>query len=193
MRSLRHTLAQIHRRLSALQEATFERKLRFAKADEQERIGTPVSLIRAEKLRSQASAVEHSMVGAVRDLAALCKLRDEILASLGAETLTPEIVDKMEAEAQVITCLSQCLTSARANRGIVSEGNFIYCQQLGLNGGMVQHRITQYLVAEKAAIDSDKTVSFAAEATFLQELMVEFSQCPLQKRIVLKQRNQLKK
>jgi hypothetical protein len=190
MRSLRHTLAQIQRRLDALQEATFERRLRLAEADEHEVKGTPWSKIKAEQLRAQAVTMERNMIGAIRDLAALCRLRDEVLESIGVDTITPEIVDNLEAEAQVLMCVSQCLAAARAT-GRVDHGNLIYCQQLGINGGMVQHRIQQYLEAETQAIVSGAAVSFRAEVVFLRELTAEHANCPQQRRIVLNQRKEL--
>jgi hypothetical protein len=191
MRSLRHTLAQIQRRLDALQEATFERRLRLAKADEFEAKGTAVGRIKAEQLRAQVPMIERGMVGAVRDLAALFRLRDEVLAALNTDTLTAEAIADYESEAQIMICLSQCLTAARASGGRIDHGNLIYCQQIGLNGGMVQHCIIEYLMAETTAISKGNIVSFQAEVTFLRELTAKFAGCPQQRRSILNQRKEI--
>jgi hypothetical protein len=190
MRSLRHTLAQIQRRLDALQEASFERRIKLAEIDEWREKDTALSRIKAEQMQAQVRSMELAMIGAVRDLAALCKLRNELLEAMDIETMTPEIVEEYEAEAQVMTCLSQCLAAARASPfGLIDHGNYIYCQQLGINGGMVQYHISRYLEAERVVLSQQKSVEFEGEVEFLRKLTDIFADCPLNKRLILGQRS----
>ena len=157
IRSVKHTLAEIARTRGALEEAHVKRAgldvdgreqeflLETATGFEKERIEIRILEINYHKKNLDAVAQ-----GAIRKLAHLCKVHENLLKALGKEFITEADYEAEECRYHIMTCLKQALCAARSRGGVIDEGNQIYLFDMGLPASLVQRRILDYLREEDA-------------------------------------------
>jgi hypothetical protein len=68
----------------------------------------------------------------------------------------------------VMKAFEQALCAARANGGIIDEGNHIYLSQAGINGAVAQYHVTQFLKAEIEMLEGGQEPSYQGVTNFLK-------------------------
>lgn len=167
IRSIKHTLAEVHKTKSAL-EANYvavkkdEIKLkklqkRLEKCEnELDREELEIKIL--EKQIHLANAKD-SVQGAIRKFSFYTEQYKKLLASIGKtedEGITEEEYEAEEEKYHIMTAMCQALTAARSRHGFIDEGNNIYIQQLGINGSVAQKAIFEYLKSEKECYEKGK-------------------------------------
>ena len=122
VRSIKHTLAEIDRTRSALQEAyigmrkkenklkKLERKLE-EETDDLERELLEIKIVEAQ---SHLASTRNHVQGAVRKLNFFTNQYDNLMQKIGKDELTEEDYELEEVKYHIMTCMKQALTAARS-------------------------------------------------------------------------------
>ena len=113
--------------------------------------------------------------GAIKRLAHLIAEYESICEKLGVEYITEEMHENDEARSQTMRCISQALAAARARGGLIDEGNFIFLQDLGINGGIAQREVTAFLKMEEEIIDSGQIPTFELQYNWISAFADKYS------------------
>ena len=113
--------------------------------------------------------------GAVRKLAYLIEQYDAICQRLGVDVITEEMYEADQAKYHVMRAFSQGLAAARARGGSIDEGNFIYFQDLGVNGAAAQREMSAYLQAEQEVLNKGQVPTFEMQKTWLEAVGEKFA------------------
>jgi hypothetical protein len=70
---------------------------------------------------------------------------------------------------------SQALAAARARQGLIDEGNFIYLQDLGINGAAAQRELVAYLEAEQNLLNEGIVPTFEMQRDWLRAVGEKFA------------------
>lgn len=179
--SAKHILARIERKKLALEESEFNlRKKKVKLAKKQEKLKTATgydkSLLEIEELelQTQIQNGENYQKGAIREVAFLIEQYDAICQKLGVEVITEEMYEEDQSKFHVMRAFSQALAAARARSGLVDEGNFIYFQDLGINGAAAQREITAYFEMEQDMLNNGVVPTFEVQRNWLEAVADKF-------------------
>jgi len=197
LRSLRQCLSDINSTESAIEENTHKNleSLEKAKHFRQRALtanGTADLLnIKAAQLESQVRRGEFHYAAAVRKLAGLYEkyadLTEKAKAKLGKDTITEADIEAEEPEFHIIQAFSQALCAARSSHnGQIDNGNFIYFQNLGINGQMAQCDVLGFFHNEQKVIQDfaqrgeslDPVEMNNSEVRFLRRMFDKYKDCP---------------
>ena len=157
VRSLKHTLAELDRTRSALEEAHLkmhENDILIKKREKQLENPDldPIDREHAEhkllKLKVSGANIMNSVQGAIRKMSFFTTQYQSILKKLGKKDISEEEYEKEEVKYHIMTCMKQALNAARARGGQIDEGNLIYLFDMGINSAVAQKEIYQYLKKE---------------------------------------------
>lgn len=177
----RHILARIERKKQALKESDINvrrKKIELAKMQERynhaegfeaEEVGVTIL-----ELESQLEDATNYQRGALRELAFLVKQYEAICLKLNVEVITEEMFEADQPKAQTIRAFSQALAAARARNGVIDEGNFIFFQDLGINGAAAQRELLAYLQAEQEMLDKGTVPTFEMQKLWLNAVADKF-------------------
>jgi hypothetical protein len=70
---------------------------------------------------------------------------------------------------------SQGLAAARARGGVIDEGNFIYFQDLGVNGAAAQREMTAYFEVEQETLNNGQVPTFDMQKAWLEAVGEKFA------------------
>lgn len=126
------------------------------------------------EIHSQLEDVRAAQRGALRRLSFLAEQYRAICDSLGVETVTEEMYEENEPKYHVMRAMSQALAAARARGGLIDEGNFIYFQDLGINGAAMQRELIAYLEMEQSVINDGNVPSFEMQYSWLDAIGEKF-------------------
>lgn len=178
----KHILARIERKQAALREseiglrrkridlAEAEHKLANASGFDEQRLEIDVL-----ELRSQIDSTTNYQAGAVREVCHLVAQYEAICQRLGVEFITEEMYEEDQARYHVIRAFSQALAAARARNGLIDEGNFIYLQDLGINGAAAQRELIAYLEAEQDMLNQEQVPTFEMQYAWLMAIGDKFA------------------
>jgi len=178
----KHILASINRTRQALKESEIAvRRKRLDLTRKEAAIETATGfdvdeiLIDITELESQLEDTMSAQRGAVRKLAYLIEQYDSICQRLGVDVITEEMYEADQAKYHVMRAFSQGLAAARARGGVIDEGNFIYFQDLGVNGAAAQREVTAYFAAEQEMLNNMQVPTFEMQKNWLEAVGEKFA------------------
>ena len=162
IRSIKHTLAEIDRTKSALQEAyiNMRKKQVELKKKEAELIKTEDLLdrelleIEILELNSHLEGTLNAVNGALRKMNFMVNQHKQLLEKVGKNEITEEDYELEESRYHIMTCMKQALNAARSRNGMIDEGNLIYLFDLGINAAQAQAEVLAYLNTENQLISN---------------------------------------
>lgn len=159
IRSIKHTLAEIDRTRSALQEAYINMKkkdveLRRKQSELEAAQGFDRELLEIEVMELEVHKVgtSNAVQGAIRKMSFFVNQYENLMLKVGKTELTEEDYEREEARYHIMTCMKQGLNAARSRNGVIDEGNMIYLFDLGINAAQAQAEVFAYLTMENELI-----------------------------------------
>ena len=160
IRSIKHTLAEINRTKSALQEAYIgmrkkqvelkKKQAELEKAtDEFDRELLEIEIL---ELNSHLEGTQNHVNGALRKMNFMVNQHKQLLEKVGKNEITEEDYEREESRYHIMTCMKQALNAARSRNGMIDEGNLIYLFDLGINAAQAQAEVFAYLNMENQLI-----------------------------------------
>lgn len=178
----KHILASINRTRQALKESEIAvRRKRLDLARKQATLEAATGfdfdeiLIDITEIESQLEDMLAAQRGAIRKLAHLIEQYDSICNRLGVDIITEEMYEADQAKYHLMTAFSQGLAAARSRGGVIDEGNFIYFQDLGVNGAAAQREMTAYFEAEQEVLSNGKVPTFDMQRAWLDAVSDKFA------------------
>jgi hypothetical protein len=167
IRSIKHTLAEIDRTRSALQEAYINMRKKQVelkrKQNELENPKEPLDEFQKElleieilELQGQMEGTQNHVNGAIRKMNFMVNQHAQLLEKVGKNEITEEDYEREEARYHIMTCMKQALNAARSRNGMIDEGNLIYLFDLGINAAQAQAEVFAYLHMENQLISEGK-------------------------------------
>jgi hypothetical protein len=162
IRSIKHTLAEIDRTKSALQEAyiSLRKKQNELKKKERDLKASTDALdrelleIEILELNSHLEGTQNHVNGALRKMNFMVNQHAQLLEAVGKNEITEEDYEKEESRYHIMTCMKQALNAARSRSGMIDEGNLIYLFDLGINAAQAQAEVFAYLNMENQLISN---------------------------------------
>ena len=160
IRSIKHTLAEIDRTRSALQEAyigmrkkqvELKRKRVELEAAED---AFDIEMLDVEiiELQYQLESTQNHVNGAIRKMNFFVNQHAQLLEKVAKDEITEEDYEREECRYHIMTCMKQALNAARSRQGVIDEGNMIYLFDLGINAAQAQAEVFAYLHMENELI-----------------------------------------
>ena len=164
VRSIKHTLAEVNKTKSALQEAhiRMQKKAVELKMKQRELLDCQDDLeremleIEILELQTHSVNAQDSVQGAIRKMNFFVNQYQSLLKHLGVDEITEEMYEREENRYHIMTAMKQALTSARPRGGIIDEGNMIYLFDLGISGAQAQAEVFAYLNTENELMKEGK-------------------------------------
>jgi transposase len=164
IRSIKHTLAEIDRTRSALQEAYIGmRKKQVELKRKQAELETAedafdIEMLDVEiiELQYQLESTQNHVNGAIRKMNFFVNQHKQLLEKVGKTEITEADYELEEARYHIMTCMKQALNAARSRQGVIDEGNMIYLFDLGINAAQAQAEVFAYLNLENELISQGK-------------------------------------
>ena len=186
IRSIKHTLAEIDKTRSALQEAYInlrkkEVKLKKKQAklvDCREPLARELLEIEILEIQGHLEGTRNSVQGAVRKMNFFTNQYDNLMKKIGKEELSEEDYELEEARYHIMTCMKQALNSARPRQGIIDEGNMIYLFDLGINAAQAQLEVMSYLNWENELVQQGKAPEHEHTVQWLEGCADKWAGCP---------------
>lgn len=179
IRSIKHTLAEIDRTRSALQEAYVNmRKKQIELKRKQDGLANPKEpldqfdkeLLEVEilELQGQLESTQNHVNGAIRKMNFMVNQHKQLLEKVGKDEITEEDYEREEARYHIMTCMKQALNAARSRGGMIDEGNLIYLFDLGINAAQAQAEVVAYLSMENQMISNGKAPTHEMTVKWLE-------------------------
>jgi len=178
----KHILARIEKKKSALKSSEIETRRKEIKLQKKESklvsaTDFDASLLELDimQLKSEIEDTRNYQFGAIRELAFLVEQYDAICHKLRVDVITEEMYEADQPRYHVIKAFSQALAAARARQGLIDEGNFIYFQDLGINGAAAQREVIALLEAEQEMLNNGQVPTFELQYEWLQKIGDKFA------------------
>ena len=186
IRSIKHSLAEIEKTKSALQESYFKmkkdevklKKLERKLLDETDPLEQEMLDIKITEKQAQAASSRNYVEGAVRKLNFFTNQYDNLMEKIGKEELTEEDYELEEIKYHIMTCMKQALNSARPRGGVIDEGNMIYLFDLGINAAQAQAEVFAYLNWENELVKDGKAPEHHHTVQWLEACADRWAHCP---------------
>lgn len=189
IRSIKHTLAEIDRTRSALQEAYVNmRKKQIELKRKRNQLDNPSEpldqfdkeLLEVEiiELEGQLESIQNHVNGAIRKMNFMVNQHKQLLEKVGKNEITEEDYEREEARYHVMTCMKQALNAARARGGVIDEGNLIYLFDLGISAAQAQAEVYAYLAMENELINNGKAPTHEMTVKWLEACADKWEQDP---------------
>jgi hypothetical protein len=162
IRSIKHTLAEIDRTKSALQEAYIGLRKKQNELKKKERdlaacadpLDAELLEIEILELNSHLEGTQNHVNGALRKMNFRVNQHAHRLERVGKSEITEEDYEREESRYHIMTCMKQGLNAARSRNGMIDEGNLIYLFDLGINAAQAQAEVFAYLNMENQLISN---------------------------------------
>jgi hypothetical protein len=186
IRSVKHSLAEIEKTKSALQEGYFRMKKEEVKLKKLERqlesetdeLEREMLEIKINEKQAQAASSRGYVEAAVRKLNFFSNQYDNLMKKIGKEELTEEDYELEEIKYHIMTCMKQGLNAARSRNGMIDEGNLIYLFDLGINAAQAQLEVMSYLNWENELIKEGKAPEHHHTVQWLEACADKWAHCP---------------
>ena len=160
IRSIKHTLAEIDKTKSALQEAHINMQKKAIELKKKERehyecediLDEEMIDVELLELHTHSINAQNAVQGAIRKMNFFVNQYQNLLKHLGIDEITEEMYEKEENRYHIMTAMKQALCAARTRAGVIDEGNHIYLFDLGINGADAQVQVFNYLKFENENI-----------------------------------------
>tara|TARA_Y100001935_G_C17309708_1_gene514949 strand:- start:38 stop:877 length:840 start_codon:yes stop_codon:yes gene_type:complete len=164
IRSIKHSLAEIEKTKSALQEAQINMEKQKIKIKKKQRkllkckddLDREMLQVKIFEAQTGLANSQNNVQAAIRKMNFFVNQYESLLEHLGVTEITEEMYEKEEYKYHIMTCMKQALNSARPRGGMIDEGNMIYIFDLGINGAQAQLEVVNYLEAENEIVKSGK-------------------------------------
>lgn len=191
IRSIKHTLAEIDRTRSALQEAYINMRKKQVelkkKKDALENPKEPLDAFDKElleieilELEGQLEGTQNHVNGALRKMNFMVNQHKQLLEKVGKDQITEEDYEREEARYHIMTCMKQALNAARSRNGMIDEGNLIYLFDLGINAAQAQAEVFAYLNMENQLISEGKAPTHEMTMRWLEACADKWEKDPEQ-------------
>ena len=186
IRSVKHSLAEIEKTKSALQEGYFRMKKDEVKlkkierkiTQEEDDLDRELLEIKRDELIAKAESSKGYVEAAIRKLNFFTNQYDSLMKKLGKETLTEEDYEEEEVKYHIMTCMKQALNAARSRNGMIDEGNLIYIFDLGINAAQAQAEVFSYLNWENELVKQGKAPEHHHTVQWLEGCAEKWKHCP---------------
>ena len=186
VRSIKHTLAEVDKTKSALQEAHINMKKKAIKLKKKqhklEKCKDPLDkeLLEVEilELQTHSANAQNAVQGAIRKMNFFVNQYENLLKHLGVTEITEEMYEREESRYHVMTAMKQALISSRPRGGIIDEGNQIYLFDLGISGAQAQAEIFAYLNLENELIKKGQAPTHEHTVQWLEACADKFEKDP---------------
>lgn len=186
IRSIKHTLAEIDRTKSALQEAYINlRKKQVELKRKTAALETTTDpfdreLLEIEilELNSHLEGTQNAVNGAIRKMNFMVNQHAQLLEAVGKNEITEEDYEKEEAKYHIMTCMKQALNAARSRSGMIDEGNLIYLFDLGINAAQAQAEVFAYLNMENQLISNGQAPTHEMTVRWLEACAEKWAKDP---------------
>ena len=186
IRSIKHSLAEIEKTKSALQESYFKmkkdevklKKLERKLLDETDPLEQEMLEIKITEKQANAASSRGYVEAAVRKLNFFTNQYDNLMEKIGKEELTEEDYELEEIKYHIMTCMKQALNSARPRQGVIDEGNMIYLFDLGINAAQAQAEVFAYLNWENEIVKDGKAPEHHHTVQWLEACADRWAHCP---------------
>jgi hypothetical protein len=186
IRSIKHTLAEIDRTKSALQEAYIGLRKKQNELKKKERdleastdpLDRELLEIEILELNSHLEGTQNHVNGALRKMNFMVNQHKQLLEAVGKNEITEEDYEKEEARYHIMTCMKQALNAARSRNGMIDEGNLIYLFDLGINAAQAQAEVFAYLNMENQLISNGNAPTHEMTMRWLEACADKWQQDP---------------
>jgi hypothetical protein len=186
VRSVKHTLAEIEKTKSALQEGYFRmkkndvklKKLQRKWENETDNLEREMLEVKIDEVQAQAASSRGYVEGAVRKLNFFTNQYDNLMKKIGKDELTEADYELEEVKYHIMTCMKQALNAARSRNGMIDEGNLIYVFDLGINAAQAQAEVFAYLQWENELIKDGKAPEHHHTVAWLEACAEKWAHCP---------------
>ena len=186
IRSIKHTLAEIDRTKSALQEAYIGlRKKQIElkrKTVELETATNPldIELLEVEilEINGHLEGTQNHVNGALRKMNFMVNQHAQLLEKVGKNEITEEDYELEESKYHIMTCMKQALNAARSRNGMIDEGNLIYLFDLGINAAQAQAEVFAYLNMENQLISNGQAPTHEMTVRWLEACASKWAEDP---------------
>jgi hypothetical protein len=186
IRSIKHTLAEIDRTRSALQEAYIGLRKKQNELRKKERdlaladdpLDRELLEIEILEINSHIEGTQNHVNGAIRKMNFFVNQHKQLLEKVGKDEITEEDYEREEARYHIMTCMKQALNAARSRNGVIDEGNLIYLFDLGINAAQAQAEVFAYLSAENHFISEGKAPTHEMTMRWLEACADKWAQDP---------------
>lgn len=186
VRSIKHTLAEIDRTRSALQEAYINMRKKQVELKKKERelaaceddLDREMLEVEITEIESQLEGTKNHVQGAIRKMNFFTNQYDSLMQKLGKDVLTEEDYELEEVKYHIMTCMKQALNAARSRNGMIDEGNLIYVFDLGINAAQAQAEVYAYLSWENEMMAKGKAPEHADTVRWLEACAEKWARCP---------------
>lgn len=186
VRSIKHTLAEIDRTRSALQEAYINMRKKQVELKKKERelaaceddLDREMLEVEIAEVESQLEGTKNHVQGAIRKMNFFTNQYDSLMEKLGKDVLTEEDYELEEVKYHIMTCMKQALNAARSRNGMIDEGNLIYVFDLGINAAQAQAEVFAYLSWENEMMAKGKAPEHADTVRWLEACADKWARCP---------------
>jgi hypothetical protein len=186
IRSIKHTLAEVDKTKSALQEAHINMKKKAIKLKKKqhklEKCKDPLDkeLLEVEilELQTHSANAQNAVQGAIRKMNFFVNQYENLLKHLGVTEITEEMYEREESRYHVMTAMKQALISSRPRGGIIDEGNQIYLFDLGISGAQAQAEVFAYLNLENELIKKGQAPIHEHTVQWLEACADKFEKDP---------------
>lgn len=186
IRSIKHTLAEIEKTKSAVKHSMIKSKksnVRLKKykvqfeesTDELEKELLEIKIL---ELQDGIQSTKDYLEGAIRKMNFFINQYSELLKHIGVEEITEEMYEKEENRYHIMTAMKQALSAARTKGGVIDEGNHIYLFDLGINGGVAQVEVFNYLKMENELINNGSEPTHEMSIRWLEGCADKFEKDP---------------
>lgn len=176
-----HILARIEAKKLALQESEIsirkkQIKLAKKKAKLENATGFDADELEIEilELQTQIDTAQNYQAGAIKEVRFLVEQYDAICQKLGVEVITEEMYEQDQAFAHTARAFSQAIAAARARGGLIDEGNFIFFQDLGINGAAAQREVTAFFEMEQEILNQGQVPTFEVQYEWIRGVAQKF-------------------
>jgi hypothetical protein len=186
IRSIKHTLAEIDRTKSALQEAYIVLRKKQNELKKKERdleastdpLDRELLEIEILELNSHLEGTQNHVNGALRKMNFMVNQHAQLLEAVGKNEITEEDYEREESKYHIMTCMKQALNAARSRNGMIDEGNLIYLFDLGINAAQAQAEVFAYLNMENQLISNGNAPTHEMTMRWLEACADKWQQDP---------------
>jgi hypothetical protein len=186
VRSIKHTLAEIDRTRSALQEAYINLSKKRVELKKKQReydlcedeLDREMLDIEIMELESQLQGTMNHVQGAVRKMNFFTNQYDNLMKKIGKDVLSEEDYELEEIKYHIMTAMKQALNAARSRNGMIDEGNLIYVFDLGINAAQAQAEVYAYLSWENEMMAKGIAPQHADTVRWLEACANKWAHCP---------------
>ena len=186
IRSIKHTLAEIDRTRSALQEAYInmrKKQVELKKKEEQllktdDPLDREMLEIEILELSSHLEGSQNHVNGALRKMNFMVNQHRQLLERVGKDEITEEDYEREESRYHIMTCMKQALNAARSRNGMIDEGNLIYLFDLGINAAQAQAEVFAYLNMENQLISNGQAPTHEMTMRWLEACADKWAEDP---------------